>query len=98
MSYTSSNTPRKWNSFTKLVKEFDPENHSFERICNEIENFWNFEIDVDLLSQKEHICGSQLFEKIVMYTPIVEDRELYSGFLDEKEIKSAIQEFLICIK
>lgn len=59
--------------------------------CSTFERLYNFEINRNSLTSRERAALQELFDKVVWYSPIAEERAVIPGYLGEEEIMVAAQ-------
>jgi hypothetical protein len=60
-----------------------------EHFCAAFETIFNLELDKSELSPAEHATFSELFEKVVWYSPLADERARIPHYLGEEEIREA---------
>ncbi len=90
MDKASGRTPRErliWLMALLLGKGL-----SVDDFCAEYERTWNFQLNEERLSQSESELLKRVFDTVVWYTPVVEDRKNYPGFKSESEVFTVVAE------
>ena len=65
---------------------------SIDDFCAEYERTWNFQLNEESLSQSESELLKRVFDTVVWYTPVAEDRKNYPGFQSESDVFTVVTE------
>lgn len=90
MDKASGRTPRErliWLMALLLGKSM-----SVDDFCAEYERTWNFQLNEERLSQSESELLKRVFDTVVWYTPVAEDRKNYPGFKSESDVFTVVAE------
>ncbi|WP_208855154.1 hypothetical protein [Leptospira alexanderi] len=61
-----------------------------EEFCRKYEDLFNFKLEKSNLSEQTMQSLVKLFDRVVWYSPFLEERKKISGYLNEKEIIESI--------
>jgi len=76
----------------ELVNLFVRKGISVQHFCSTFETVYNLELDKAELSPREARAFGALFERIVWYSPIPEERRVIPNYIGEEEVKAAVME------
>jgi len=76
----------------ELVELFLQKKISVEHFCSTFETVYNLELNKAELSSKEAQAFSALFDRIVWYSPLLEERRAIPNYVGEEEVKAAVLE------
>jgi hypothetical protein len=63
---------------------------SVEAFCSQFETTYNLELDKRELAPVEKTAFAMLFEKVIWYSPLPEERQSIPNYLGEAEILAAV--------
>ena len=66
-----------------------------DQFCSKIEDYINFELDFKKVTAREKKILEDLFEAVAWYNPFENERNEYSGFKSEEEIKTVAEKVLL---
>lgn len=63
---------------------------SDENFCARYERFYNLEAERATLEPREAVLFEELFNEVVLFSPIPADRTRYRGYRDERAIRKVV--------
>ncbi len=75
-----------------LIESFESGALDVAVFCREFEHTYNLELDKTTLSPIEASAFSDLFEKVIWYSPCPEERTRIPNYLSEEQIRAAVDE------
>ena len=73
-----------------LINEYDHGHISTAVFCEEFERTYNLELKKEHLLEGERLAFKTLFDKVVFYSPIPEERDQIVNYLGDDEIREAV--------
>lgn len=92
MNLNSNETPR--SRLHLLLHLFIQERIDAETFCKRFEHTYNLELNKDDLSDTERFAFSELFNKVVWFSPFPEERARIPNYIGEEEVKAAVNRAL----
>src|SRR5262245_39063269 len=92
MSWHSDDPPMSRRLLLRAVEDFVAGQVGTEQFCADFRNLYNVDNREQFLSEEEESILQRLFDEVVWFSPIPEDRDRYPGYRDEMRIASAASE------
>jgi hypothetical protein len=81
---------KEFNILRRLIDDLVENNISVLDFCDKFERIYNIDIDKSKISSNELKIYASIFEKVIWYSPLKNEREVISNYKDENEIISAV--------
>ena len=94
----SSDNKENLEIISSLLREVSSGKISVQYFCSHYERLFNFKLDKKLLSEYEQKIYNDLFDKVVWYSPFIEERSKIPNYLDESKIIDSVNQLLNLLK
>jgi hypothetical protein len=74
----------------RLLSEFQAGSLEAESFCAQFEHTYNLELDKSTLSASEAAAFGQLFEQVIWYSPLPDERRNIPNYRSEEDIARAV--------
>jgi hypothetical protein len=75
----------------RLLAEYQSGALNTETFCIQFEHTYNMELDKKTLSASEALAFSDLFERVIWYSPFAEERANVPNYRGDAEIREAVE-------
>ena len=90
----SSENKENLEIISSLLRDVSSEKISVQYFCSHYERLFNFKLNKKLLSEYEKKIYNDLFDKVVWYSPFIEERRKIPNYLDESTIIDSVNKLL----